>query len=316
MYHPLYAVMEGWDTGHRFNMSKYHHLFRHLEKTRVFKFAEVQTPVDPGGDKWLHHAHCPKYVASYCDGSLSDPAIRRIGLPWSPAMVKAVRLEVAGTILAARLAVACQGISCNLGGGTHHGHWAHGSGFNPFNDLALAALTLLSEGVVGKVLIVDLDVHQGDGTAAILANKPQVTTFSMHSSLAFPVRKQQSDVDIPLDNNTSDAEYMRLLHHHLPLLLQNGEDSTQPDLVLYDAGVDVHEHDMVHQFCRGGLSLTEEGIRERDEFVLSSCLSLGIPVATVIGGGYSKDPKELTRRHAIHAETAVACQASHLLRST
>jgi acetoin utilization deacetylase AcuC-like enzyme len=123
----------------------------------------------------------------------------------------------------------------------------------------------------------------------------------MHSSRAFPVRKEQSDLDIGLDNGVGDVEYLRLLRQHLPTLLED-----QPDIVLYDAGVDVHEHDMIHQFCRGGLALTSSGIEERDAFVIESCLSAGIPVATVIGGGYSDDIEELTRRHAIHARVAAA----------
>jgi len=226
-------------------------------------------------------------------------------------MAAAVRLEVAGTLHAARLAIAGGGITCNLGGGTHHAHFDFGAGFNPFNDLALAALTVLREQLARRVLIVDLDVHQGDGTAAILANEPRAKTFSMHSARAFPVRKQKSTVDVELANGTGDDEYLQLLRDRLPTLL----DVQGTDLVLYDAGVDVHEDDAVKGFCRGHLALTSEGLRKRDEYVFQECVDRGIPVASVIGGGYSSDIEELVQRHAIHAEVAVAVVAGQPDRS-
>jgi acetoin utilization deacetylase AcuC-like enzyme len=172
----------------------------------------------------------------------------------------------------------------------------------PPAQLALAALTLLNEGAVRKVLIVDLDVHQGDGTAAILGEEARAVTFSMHSARAFPLRKRRSTLDVSLPNTTSDREYMRALRRHLPPLLDGG--GTPPGLVLLDAGVDVHERDMVREFCRGHLGLSDDGLAERDRYVLSSCLERRIPVATVIGGGYSRDVEELARRHAIHVEVA------------
>ena len=231
MYSREYAVLDGWDSGHRFAMEKYPRLFDRLVQRGVLSPSEVCEPADPAGNEWLHRAHSAEYVAGYCDGTLAPNAMRRIGLPWSPAMVRAVRLEVAGTLLAARLALST-GIACNLGGGTHHAQRAAGSGFNPFNDLAVASLALLAEGAARRVLVVDLDVHQGDGTAAILSEEPRAATFSMHAARAFPVRKQRSTVDVGLPNGTGDEEYLRLLREHLPPLL----DEHRPDLVLYDAG--------------------------------------------------------------------------------
>mmetsp|Transcript_67017 Transcript_67017/g.111381 ORF Transcript_67017/g.111381 Transcript_67017/m.111381 type:complete len:346 (-) Transcript_67017:3-1040(-) len=299
VYHPDYAVLDGWEPSHRFNMHKYPRLYELLTEKKIVNPAALHLPSDPA-DNLLHLAHCPAYVAAYCSGSLCASAQRRIGLPWSSSMVHAVRLEVAGTILAARLALRA-GLACNLGGGTHHAHWAAGAGFNAFNDLAVTAKTLLQERTVRHILVVDLDVHQGDGTAAILANEPRATTFSMHASRAFPIRKQVSSLDVGLATGTRGMEYMRLLRAHLPALL---DGPCTPDLVLYDAGVDVHEHDMVREFCRGHLSLTDDDIWERDSYVYHSCLSRRIPVATVIGGGYSRNVDELARRHAIHAEAA------------
>ena len=299
VYHPGYAAhLKTWRASHRFNMFKYPRLFERLVNRRLVDPLAVHRPFVPAGDEWLHTAHCARYVAAYSNGTLEQSAQRRIGLPWSQEMVRAVKLEVAGTLLAARLALEI-GMACNLGGGTHHAHRAAGSGFNPFNDLALAARTLLDEGAVKRVLVVDLDVHQGDGTASILANEPRATTFSMHAERAFPLRKQSSTIDVGLPNDMGDAEYMMLLRQHLPALL---DERPPPDLVLYDAGVDVHEHDMVHAFCRGHLKLTHDGIEARDRFVLEACLSRRIPVATVIGGGYSRNIEELVDRHAIHAE--------------
>ena len=231
VYSREYAVLDGWDSGHRFAMEKYPRLFDRLVQRGVLSPSEGCEPADPAGNEWLHRAHSAEYVAGYCDGTLAPNAMRRIGLPWSPAMVRAVRLEVAGTLLAARLALST-GIACNLGGGTHHAQRAAGSGFNPFNDLAVASLALLAEGAARRVLVVDLDVHQGDGTAAILSEEPRAATFSMHAARAFPVRKQRSTVDVGLPNGTGDEEYLRLLREHLPPLL----DEHRPDLVLYDAG--------------------------------------------------------------------------------
>ncbi|MGH6904669.1 MAG: histone deacetylase family protein, partial [Geminicoccaceae bacterium] len=178
----------------------------------------------------------------------------------------------------------------------------YGSGFCVFNDVAVAARVLLAEGLVGRVMVVDLDVHQGDGTAAIFLDEPCVFTFSMHCRTNFPLRKQRSDLDLGLDAGLEDDAYLRLLAAHLPGLLED----VRPDLVFYNAGVDPHADDRL-----GRLALTEQGLWRRERFVLETCLEAGVPVAGVVGGGYAADLDQLARLHAILPRVA-----SELLRSS
>jgi acetoin utilization deacetylase AcuC-like enzyme len=238
---------------------------------------------------WIELAHSPDYVISYLTGALDPKAMRRIGFPWSPALTTRTCAAVGGTVLAAELALV-HGMACNTAGGTHHAHPSFGSGFCIFNDLAIAAAYVVTNGLAQRVLIVDLDVHQGDGTAHIFQDDPRVFTFSMHCDKNFPFRKQQSDLDVPLPVGTEDQTYLRALAAHLPDLLTQ----VKPDLVLYDAGVDPHKDDNL-----GKLALTDAGIYRRDKFVLQQCLQRGIPVAIVVGGGYAKDHERLARRHTL-----------------
>jgi acetoin utilization deacetylase AcuC-like enzyme len=241
--------------------------------------------------------HTAEYVDSFLSGSIDSRAMRRIGLPWSEALVERTRAAVAGTLLTARLALE-HGIASNTAGGTHHAHPEFGSGFCIFNDLAVAARGLVADGTVERILVVDLDVHQGDGTARALADDPRIFTFSMHSRKNFPFRKQSGDLDVELEDGLSDEAYLRTLEHHLPDLL----DDVRPSLVLYDAGVDPHREDRL-----GRLELTDDGLARRDRFVLERALARGVPVATVIGGGYSSDHRRLARRHTIiHREADAA----------
>ena len=173
---------------------------------------------------------------------------------------------------------------------------AFGSGFCVFNDVAVAARTLLADGLIGKALVVDLDVHQGDGTASILEHDPRVVTLSVHCRTNFPARKQQSDLDIALDPGTGDELYLAMLEAVLPPLLER----VRPDLVFYNAGVDPHESDRL-----GRLALTDRGLKTREAFVLRTCLDRGLPLACVVGGGYSSDIEELVRRHAVLHEVIV-----------
>ncbi|HSC84402.1 MAG TPA: histone deacetylase, partial [Pseudomonas sp.] len=182
------------------------------------------------------------------------------------------------------------GIACHLAGGTHHAHFDQASGFCIFNDLAVVALHLLASGKAGRVLIFDCDVHQGDGTARILENVPDAVTVSLHCENNFPARKARSDWDIGLPIGMGDADYLQQVNHSLAYLLP----LYQPDIVLYDAGVDVHRDDAL-----GYLQLTDAGIAARDEAVLGHCLSRDIPVVGLIGGGYDKDRALLARRHGI-----------------
>ena len=224
-------------------------------------------------------------------GELACPGVR----DW----LRRTCTAVGGTILTAKLALQ-QGLACNTAGGTHHAFPGYGSGFCIFNDLAIALKVLQRQGLIRTALIVDLDVHQGDGTAFIFRADPSVFTFSMHCDVNFPGRKQQSDLDVPLPENTSDAAYLEALRSHLPSLLAR----LQPDLVMYDAGVDVHRDDRL-----GKLALTDEGIYKRDRTVLQTCTTAGIPVACVIGGGYGDDMNALIYRHSLLHRAAKAVLA-------
>jgi acetoin utilization deacetylase AcuC-like enzyme len=237
----------------------------------------------------LEQVHQTEYVSNFCAGQIEAKAQRRIGLPWSEALVKRSRTAVGGTILTAQLALQ-YGLACNTAGGTHHAFAGYGSGFCIFNDLAVAARTMQTRGLASKVLIVDLDVHQGDGSAAIFQDDPTVFTFSVHCQSNFPFKKQQSDLDIPLPDGVTDQAYLKTLTDYLPELL----DSFRPDLVLYDAGVDPHHADRL-----GKLALTDEGLFQRDRYVLQTCVRRGYPVATVVGGGYDKDVSALAYRHIL-----------------
>jgi acetoin utilization deacetylase AcuC-like enzyme len=208
-------------------------------------------------------------------------------------------VAVGGTVLTARLALR-HGLACNLAGGTHHAFPDFGSGFCIFNDLAIATRVLQAEGLVDRVLIVDLDVHQGDGTAWIFRNEPQVFTFSMHCEANFPARKQASDLDVALPEGMEDDDYLQTLDRFLPDLLAQ----VRPDLVIYDAGVDPHGGDRL-----GKLALTDSGLFRRDMQVLTTCVAAGYPVACTIGGGYCDDLAALVDRHAlIHRAAAQVAQ--------
>ncbi|RME64211.1 MAG: histone deacetylase, partial [Caldilineae bacterium] len=229
-------------------------------------------------------------------GRLDSRAMRRIGFPWSPALVTRTCAAVGGTILAARLALS-HGVACSTAGGTHHAHRDWGSGYCIFNDLAVAARWVQREGLARRVLILDLDVHQGDGTATIFAGDPTVFTFSMHCAKNFPFRKPPSDLDAPLPVAADDDAYLAALAQHLPRAL----DAFEPELVLYDAGVDPHREDRL-----GKLALTDAGLYRRDVTVLEMCRARGVPVATVVGGGYDEDLEKLGRRHTTVHRAAVA----------
>ena len=273
---------------HRFPMAKFEMLYQMLIADGVADKSQFHAPELPP-QAWIElvHDHC--YVQAYCNGTLDAKAIRRIGLPWSLALANRTRIAVAGTILTAKLALEC-GLACNTAGGTHHAFPSFGSGFCIFNDLAIASRVLQQLGLVRQVLIIDLDVHQGDGTAVIFQNDSSVFTFSMHCEVNFPGTKQQSDLDVHLSEGIEDDEYLQTLAKYLPDLLSD----VKPDLVLYDAGVDPHQADKL-----GKLALTDTGLFRREMQVLSTCCSAGYPVACVIGGGYSDDMNGLVYRHSL-----------------
>jgi acetoin utilization deacetylase AcuC-like enzyme len=286
IYHPDYVT--SLPEGHRFPMSKFKLLAELLIADRITIPEAIHTPELPPRE-WIELVHTPEYVRAYCQGTLDPKAQRRIGLPWSPALVNRTCIAVGGTILTAKLALK-HGIACNTAGGTHHAFPNYGSGFCIFNDLAIAARVLQQLKLVKKILIVDLDVHQGDGTACIFQDDPSVFTFSMHCDVNFPSTKQTSDLDIPLPEGLDDDSYLQILAKRLPELLSQ----VKPDLVLYDAGVDAHVGDRL-----GKLSLTDTGIYRREMLVLSNCLAAGYPVASVIGGGYADDLQALVYRHSL-----------------
>ncbi|HEY9598778.1 MAG TPA: histone deacetylase, partial [Cyanophyceae cyanobacterium] len=230
VYHPDYVTP--LPEGHRFPMSKFGKLHELLLSDRVAIPEQFHSPNIPP-TSWIELIHTPDYVQAYCEGTLDPKAQRRIGLPWSPALVNRTCTAVGGTILTAQLALDC-GLACNTAGGTHHAFPSYGSGFCIFNDLAIAARVLQKLGLVQTILIVDLDVHQGDGTAFIFQDDPSVFTFSMHCEVNFPGTKQTSDLDVALPVGMEDDAYLQTLAHYLPDLLSE----IQPDLVLYDAGVD------------------------------------------------------------------------------
>lgn len=236
----------------------------------------------------LEEIHPRRYHETFSRDQLTRPEQRRIGLPATSALVQRTWLAVGGTLLTARLALR-HGLASHLAGGTHHAHPDFGSGFCIFNDCAVTARVLLQRGEVDRVLIVDLDVHQGDGSAACFQADERVTTFSVHAASNFPLRKVNSDFDIPLPDGTEDHDYLAAIGDQLPNVL----DALNPQLVLFNAGVDPHRDDRL-----GRLNLSDDGLLMRDRLVLDACLRRTIPVATVIGGGYDS-LKPLVRRHAI-----------------
>ncbi len=276
-------------------MPKFRLLKELLLRDRIIQASQIYQPGAPPRE-WLKLVHDADYVRDYCEGTLASQAQRRIGLPWSEGLVKRTCTAVGGTILTAKLALQ-HGIACNTAGGTHHAFPSYGSGFCIFNDLAIALKVLQAQRLIRTALIVDLDVHQGDGTAFIFQQDPSVFTFSMHCGVNFPGRKQHSDLDVPLAAGMEDEDYLALLRSHLfPLLTR-----LQPDIVLYDAGVDVHQADRL-----GKLALTNWGIYERDRTVLQACKASGYPVVCVIGGGYGEDMSALIYRHSLLHRAAKA----------
>jgi len=282
--------------GHRFPMEKFRLLRDHLVDSGMTTDSAILRP-EICSAELLALAHERAYVERYCSGGMSREELRRLGLPWSPQLAQRTLRAVGGSLLAADLALQ-HGLACHLAGGTHHAHRDHASGFCIFNDLAVIALSLLESGRVGRVLIFDCDVHQGDGTARILEQVPDAVTVSLHCEKNFPVRKAQSDWDIGLAPGMGDHEYLKVVNDTLNYLLP----LYQPDLVIYDAGVDVHRDDAL-----GLLNLSDEGLALRDSAVIDHCLGRDIAVVGVIGGGYDKDRALLARRHAqLHFSAAEA----------
>jgi len=283
IYHPCYSELQ-LPERHRYPIGKYRALYQALLAAGVPASCFIE-PAPASRDE-LAVVHDAGYIAALCSGHLDAKAMRRIGFPWSEFLVSRSLTSVGGTVLTAKLALQ-HGLALHLSGGYHHAFASEGSGFCLFNDLAVAARLLQQQGI-GKILIFDCDVHQGDGTALIFADNPQIVTASLHGEKNFPSRKQQSDWDLGLPNGCDDELYLESLQQSLDYLLA----LHQPDLVLYDAGVDIHQQDDL-----GLLSITTPGIFRRDQLVLQRCRDLHIPLAAVIGGGYQRDLAALTKVH-------------------
>lgn len=290
VYHPDYSYE--FDPKHRFVMSKFRRLFDYCEEQGWTKDALFQP--ETASKENLCRAHCGDYLDALQSNTLDAKAMRRIGLPWSQALIHRTFISPNGTFKAACLALE-HGLACHLAGGTHHAHYDFGAGFCLLNDLAFTARMLVAEQRVKRVLIFDCDVHQGDGTAAILQGDDHLFTCSIHCEKNFPFRKQPSDLDIGLERFLDDRNYLDVVDSTLSRLLEQ----FQPDIVLYDAGVDVWDGDAL-----GHLNVSLEGIYERDRLVLEHCIQRGIAVATVIGGGYDRDHYALAKRHAIIVRAA------------
>ncbi len=273
---------------HKFTASKFSDLFNELKISDYYHRANILSPQKASVDE-VSICHDLDYVLKVKNGSLSDKEIRRLGFKWSETLSNRSFLAVNGTLLTCKEAIK-NGIANHLAGGTHHSHRDFGAGFCVFNDCSYASLHLLKEELVKRILIFDTDVHQGDGTASILQDNKQVFTCSIHCKNNFPFRKSISDMDVELADNLKDSEYLAILKKTLDDCLK----VFSPDLVIFDTGVDIHEHDEL-----GNLNITTEGLLERDIIVLNYFKNKSIPIATVIGGGYSKDRIELAKRHSL-----------------
>ncbi len=277
-------------------MGKFALLYKYLQESGI---AQRHNVFRPGkiNTASLELAHCPEYLHRFINNQQNDKEVRRMGLPWSEALVRRSLISPNGTLLTAGIALN-QGIACHLAGGTHHAHYDFASGYCILNDLAIAAKSIINSNKAKSVLIFDCDVHQGDGTASILSDDKTIFTCSIHCEKNFPARKAISDLDVALPLGMTDTDYLFVVE----TTLRKAIESCQPDLILYDAGVDVYAADGL-----GHLTISHSGIVERERIVLTTARKTGIPIATVIGGGYDKDEKALARRHAIVIE-----QATHI----
>lgn len=264
--------------GHKFPMSKYRLTRDLLSQDGIFRFECA-----PFADRAIIElAHDANYVRQFVEGTLSMQAVRRIGFPWSEALVKRTLASAGGTLTATEDALRDRW-SGNLAGGTHHAFRAEGSGFCILNDIAIAILYLRHHRGVARAAVIDLDVHQGDGTAAIFEHDPHVLTLSFHGRHNFPFRKQRSKIDVELENGMGDSEYLALLEQWLPRVFE-----FEPEVIYYQSGVDALASDRL-----GKLGLTQQGIAARNEMVIRACAKYGAPFIVTMGGGYS-EPVELT----------------------
>jgi acetoin utilization deacetylase AcuC-like enzyme len=272
---------------HRFPMDKYRRLRERLVASGCFAADDFREP-PAASDVQLARAHDPEYIRRVSEGSLTGPEVRRIGFPWSPAMVERSRRSSGATIEAARAALHGKSCAANLAGGTHHAHYDFGSGFCVFNDSAVAARAMQAEEGVGRIAVIDCDVHQGDGTAAILENDSSIFTFSLHGAKNFPANKQRSDLDIELDDRADDAAYLEALQRGLDEVFTRA----RPELVLYLAGADPYAGDRL-----GRLAVSKEGLHQRDLLVMQRCKAEGVPFSVAMAGGYADEIDDIVDIH-------------------
>lgn len=280
--------------GHRFPMPKYVLLRQRIVEAGIVSDEDLLVGPAAGHDD-LYRAHEPSYVRKVEAGELTEKEIRRIGFPWSPQLFERSRRSVGSTIAACRTALS-EGLGINLAGGTHHAGADFGQGFCIFNDSAVAARAMQAEGLAKRVVILDCDVHQGNGTALIFAGDPSVFTFSIHGAKNFPFHKEKSDLDIGLDDDADDAIFLDALEWGVGEAIERAD----ADLAIYLAGADPYADDRL-----GRLAVTKRGLAERDKFVLNQCQAAGLPVAIAMAGGYSKQIKDTVDIHFQTVKTAV-----------
>ena len=270
---------------HRFPINKFGSLADYLLRKKIVKKFYIPYPCS---DETLKRAHSESYINQIKNKTLGKKAIKKIGFPLVDSVIQRSLVATGGTVLASKLAIN-YGIACNTAGGSHHANYDSGAGYCVFNDVAVAAQYLLDKGLAKRILILDLDVHQGNGNSEIFKDNENVFTFSMHSKSNYPLKKSISDLDVELSDNMEDHEYLQILKNYLAKLNQENFD-----YVFYIAGVDIHFNDRL-----GKLKVSDEGIKKRDEIVTENFFSKGIPLCGVLGGGYNKDFKKLVELHSI-----------------
>jgi acetoin utilization deacetylase AcuC-like enzyme len=281
--------------GHRFPMAKYALLRARIEAHRQALGVRLELP-PAASEQDVLRVHCPAYWERVRSGTLSESEQRRIGFPWSSAMVQRT-LRVSGATTAALRRALQDGVAVSLAGGTHHADYDHGAGYCVLNDSVVAARHLQHAGLVKRVLVIDLDVHQGNGTAALCAGDPSIFTFSMHGEKNYPAVKAMSDLDIALPSGCGDSDYLKRLMHELPRVLT----LTQPDCAIYLAGADPYEGDQL-----GFLKLTKAGLAARDHYVLNELHSRGLACAITMAGGYAANVADIVDIHYATVQCAAA----------
>ena len=269
---------------HKFPINKFGELANYLLKKKIVK--KFHKPY-ACSDETLKRAHSETYIKNVKNKTLDENTVKKIGFPLVDSVVQRSLVATGGTVLASKLAIT-NGIACNTAGGSHHANYYGGAGYCVFNDVAVAAHYLINRGLANKILIVDLDVHQGNGSADIFQDNRNVFTFSMHSKSNYPAKKSISDLDVELEDNMEDEQYIKLLKFYLNQL--NEENF---DYVFYIAGVDIHFNDRL-----GKLKISDLGIKKRDEIVTENFFSKGVPLCGVLGGGYNKDFDKLVELHS------------------